>query len=130
MAKLPVSRRVPFMCRAKPLRCRVSQLRLDPLTGRWVVVSTDRASRPFAFMPRIIPVEADPDRPCPFCPGNEEATPPALEAYGPGGQWQGRVVPNLYPAFEGSAPTGVKHLGPGFTQAPGSRIPEVLGVQP
>ena len=26
----------------------MSQLRLDPLTGRWVVISTDRADRPFA----------------------------------------------------------------------------------
>jgi UDPglucose--hexose-1-phosphate uridylyltransferase len=108
----------------------MSQLRLDPLTGRWVVVSTDRATRPFAFTPRSIPVESDPTRPCPFCPGNEEATPPALEAYGPGGQWQVRVVPNLYPAFEGSAPMVVKHLGPVFTQAPGSGIHEVLVLTP
>ena len=45
----------------------MSQLRLDPLTGRWVVISTDRAERPFAFMPRAMPVEADPSRPCEQC---------------------------------------------------------------
>ena len=74
----------------------MSQLRLDPLTGRWVVISTDRAERPFAFMPRAMPVEGDPSRPCPFCTGHEDSTPPALEAYGPGGSWQVRVVPNLF----------------------------------
>src|ERR1700730_18700405 len=106
----------------------VSQLRLDPLTGRWVVISLDRAERPFAFTSRSMQVEDDPSRPCPFCPGNEESTPPALEAYGPGGRWQVRVVPNLYPAFQGSAPMVVSNLGPVFTQAPGSGIHEVIVI--
>jgi UDPglucose--hexose-1-phosphate uridylyltransferase len=108
----------------------MSQLRLDPLTGRWVVISLDRAERPFAFVPRSLPVEADPDRACPFCPGNEESTPPALEAYGPSGSWQVRVVPNLYPAFSGDSPMVVTHLGPVFTQAPGSGIHEILVFTP
>jgi UDPglucose--hexose-1-phosphate uridylyltransferase len=108
----------------------MSQLRLDPLTGRWVVVSLDRAERPFAFVNRTMAVEADPTRPCPFCPGHEESTPPALEAYGPGGRWQVRVVPNLYPAFQGSAPMVVSNLGPVFTQAPGSGIHEVIVISP
>ena len=38
--------------------------------------------------------------------GHEESTLPALETYGPGGQWLVRVVPNLYPAFDGNAPDG------------------------
>src|SRR5213080_3165461 len=108
----------------------MSQLRLDPLTGRGVVVSLDRAERPFAFVPRSLPVEADPDRACPFCPCNEESTPPALEAYAPSGTWQVRVVPNLYPAFDGDAPMIVNHLGPVFTQAPGSGIHEILVFTP
>ena len=78
----------------------VNQLRLNPLVGRWVTVSDDRSKRPFVFAPRMLPVQVD-DRSCPFCPGNEEATPPALETYGPEGQWLVRVVPNLFPAFEG-----------------------------
>jgi len=113
-----------------PLASPSSQLRLDPLTGRWVVVSQDRGERPFAFLPRSLAVESDPARPCPFCPGNEEASPPALEAYGPGGTWQVRVVPNLYPAFSGDLPMVVSHLGPVFTQAPGSGIHEVLVMTP
>ena len=59
----------------------MNQLRLDPLTGRWVVVSIDRAERPDNFAPPA-PVQADTTGPCPFCAGNEGSTPPALETYG------------------------------------------------
>jgi UDPglucose--hexose-1-phosphate uridylyltransferase len=108
----------------------MSQLRLDPLTGRWVVVSLDRGDRPSDFARRSLPVEADPSRPCPFCPGHEESTAPALETYGPGGDWLVRVVPNLFPAFAGNEPMVVDHLGPVFTQAPASGIHEVLVISP
>jgi len=108
----------------------VNQLRLDPLTGRWVVVSVDRAERPAAFAPRLAPVQADTSRPCPFCPGNEEATPPALETYGATGGWLVRVVPNRYPAFEGDQPFVVEHRGPVFTQATAGGIHEVLILSP
>lgn len=108
----------------------MNQLRLDPLSGRWVAVSTDRVQRSSLFRPR----EATPDvlegRPCPFCPGHEDATPPALETYGPSGNWLVRVVPNLYPAFEGDAPFVVEHRGPVFTEAPASGIHEVLVFSP
>src|SRR3954447_2435899 len=111
-------------------RLPMSQLRLDPLTGRWVVISMDRAERPFAFVPRSLPVEGDPNRACPFCPGNEESSPPALETYGPGGSWQVRVVPNRYPAISGDDPLTVSNLGPVFTQASASGIHEVLVLTP
>jgi UDPglucose--hexose-1-phosphate uridylyltransferase len=106
-----------------------SQLRLDPLTGRWAVVSTDRFSRPSAFAPRVLRVQAE-DRPCPFCPGNEESTPPALETYGPSGGWLVRVVANLYPAFSGDEPMIVTTKGPVFSEAPASGIHEVLVLSP
>jgi UDPglucose--hexose-1-phosphate uridylyltransferase len=108
----------------------VSQLRLNPLSGRWVAVPVDRASRPADFAPRQLAVEAEPRRPCPFCPGNEEETPPALETYGPSGTWQVRVVPNRYPAFAGEEPMAVSHLGPVFIQATASGIHEVLVLSP
>jgi UDPglucose--hexose-1-phosphate uridylyltransferase len=107
-----------------------SQLRLDPLTGRWVVVSVGRAERPAAFRPPTLAFEADQGRPCPFCPGHEEATPPALETYGPSGRWLVRVVPNLYPAFDGDEPMIVCHKGPVYLQAPASGIHEVLVFSP
>ena len=73
----------------------MNQLRLDPLTGRWVVVSVDRSQRPAAFSQASARVQADTSKPCAFCPGNEGSTPPALETYGASGSWLVRVVPNL-----------------------------------
>jgi UDPglucose--hexose-1-phosphate uridylyltransferase len=108
----------------------LNQLRLDPLSGRWVVVSTRRAYRPGAFMVRSEPVQADTSRPCPFCPGNEEDSAPALETYGPSGGWLVRVVPNRYPAFEGDEPFVVANRGPVFTQATAGGIHEVLVLSP
>jgi len=108
----------------------MSELRLNPLTGRWVTVATDRAARPGEFTPTRLPVEADPNRPCPFCPGHEESTPPALETYAAEGSWLLRVVPNRYPAFSGDEPMAVTNLGPVFRQAPASGIHEVLVLTP
>jgi UDPglucose--hexose-1-phosphate uridylyltransferase len=108
----------------------VSQLRLDPLTGRWVVIAGERASRPSAFLTRSLPVEDDPERSCPFCPGAEEFGVPALESYGPDGRWQVRVVPNRYPAFGGTDPMVVTHHGPVFTEAPASGVHEILVMTP
>lgn len=108
----------------------MSQLRLNPLAGRWVTISLDRAARPSAFTTRTLPVEADPDRPCPFCPGNEEACPPALQVYGPEDAWKLRVVPNLYPAFEGKGSLSAIHVGPVFTEAPATGSHEVVVASP
>ncbi|MGH9048045.1 MAG: galactose-1-phosphate uridylyltransferase, partial [Acidimicrobiales bacterium] len=85
---------------------------------------------PEAFIVRTAEVEAERDRPCPFCPGHEEKTPPALETYGPSGQWLVRVVPNLYPAFSGDEPFVVTNRGPVFTQATAGGIHEVLVLSP
>jgi UDPglucose--hexose-1-phosphate uridylyltransferase len=108
----------------------VSQLRLNPLNGRWVTIVSSRAERPSDFAPRATEVEGDPSRPCPFCPGNEEATPPALVTMGEDGDWQLRVVPNLYPAFEGDECLAVRNLGPVHVQAEASGIHEVLVFSP
>lgn len=108
----------------------MSQLRLDPLTGRWVAISLERSERPHAFLTRTLPVEDDPNRACPFCPGHEAATPPALETYGNDGGWLVRVVPNKYPAFSGAEPMVVTHLGPVFTQAPAGGAHEVVVFTP
>jgi UDPglucose--hexose-1-phosphate uridylyltransferase len=108
----------------------MSQLRLNPLAGRWVTISSVRAKRPFAFDDQPLAVEPQPVTPCPFCPGNEEATPPALETYGSSGGWLVRVVPNRFPAFGGREPLAATHLGPVFTQAPATGIHEVLVFTP
>lgn len=109
---------------------RVNQIRLDPLTGRWVTVATGRASRPRDLTRDTTPVESMPVDPCPFCPGHEEETMPALETYGPSDGWLLRVVPNRYPAFEGDGALQVEHLGPVFAQAPATGVHEVLVLSP
>jgi UDPglucose--hexose-1-phosphate uridylyltransferase len=98
------------------------------MTGRWVVIAGERAQRPSDFLPRRLPVEDDPLRPCPFCPGS--ALEPVIESVGSDGNWDVRVVSNLYPAFSGKDPMVVTHLGPVFTQAPASGVHEVIILAP
>ncbi len=106
----------------------MSQLRLNPLTGRWVTIVAERSERPSDFAPRSPQVEADPGRPCPFCPGNEEASLPAIETVDEAGSWRMRVIPNRYPAFDGDEPFAVHHLGPVHVEAEASGIHEVFVV--
>lgn len=108
----------------------MSQLRLDPLTGRWVAINAERRQRPNEYRPRDLDIETDPGRPCPFCPGQAESEPPTLVTMGPDGNWRVLVVPNRYPAFSGREPMVVEHLGPIFTQADASGAHEVLVVHP
>lgn len=109
---------------------RVNQLRLNPLTGRWVTVATGRASRPGEFATDHGHPAEPPGTTCPFCPGHEEELPPALETYGTNGEWLLRVVPNKYPAFSGTGEMEVEHLGPLFAKAPATGIHEVLVLTP
>jgi UDPglucose--hexose-1-phosphate uridylyltransferase len=80
------------------------ELRKDPVTGRWVIISTERRKRPSAF--RLGQVALIADGTCPFCEGHEEYTPREVLSYrrnggapnGPG--WDVRVVPNKFPALQ------------------------------
>lgn len=107
----------------------VSQLRLDPLTGRWVVITAARGERPNAFLERSQSLE-DIHGHCPFCPGNEEETPPPIATYEEDGEWTLRVIPNLYPAFTGHEAMAVSNLGPVYMQAPASGSHEVVVFSP
>ena len=82
----------------------MAELRKDPVTGRWVIISTDRSRRPSDF--RRVPVHPKSNGACPFCAGNEEKTPPEILSYRPnGGQdWHLRVVPNKFPALRVEGP--------------------------
>jgi UDPglucose--hexose-1-phosphate uridylyltransferase len=85
----------------------VPELRKDPIVGRWVIISTDRAKRPTDFVRENMKIKGGF---CPFCYGNETKTPPEIQAYRPnpnGGPalqrdtpgWTVRVVPNKFPAL-------------------------------
>lgn len=101
-------------------------MRLNPLNGRWITIVSERAQRPRDFAPREISLPVGDGRPCPFCPGHEEDTPPALEAVDEGGSWQMRVIPNLYPAFAGATGFVVHHVGPVHVTAEATGIHEVF----
>ena len=80
------------------------ELRKDPITARWVIISTERRKRPSDFrIERTIP--AGPED-CPFCAGRETLTPPEVLAYRRNGSppnspgWDLRVVPNKFPALK------------------------------
>jgi len=81
----------------------LAELRKDPIIGRWVIISTDRAKRPTDFA-RAAPLARSGSF-CPFCSGNEAKTPPEILAYRGNGQgpnspgWFVRVVPNKFPAL-------------------------------
>ncbi len=82
----------------------MSELRRDAVTGRWVIISTDRQKRPNDFRFEKASV-AGPEH-CPFCPGHEALTPPEIVSYRPNGGapntpgWDVRVVPNKFPALQ------------------------------
>ena len=84
----------------------MSELRKDPIVGRWVIIAPERISRPQNL--RAVD-EVPPGAYDPFLEGNEDATTPEIIAYrhhgtnpnGPG--WRVRVIPNRFPAL------GVNH---------------------
>lgn len=59
------------------------ELRFNPLTGQWIMVSAERKKRPWR-----------PKNFCPFCPGTEET------GYG----WEVLLLPNRFPMLSFEAP--------------------------
>jgi UDPglucose--hexose-1-phosphate uridylyltransferase len=81
----------------------MSELRKDPIVGRWVIISIERGKRPTDF---ISPSQKKRGGFCPFCPGNEHTAPPEIMAFRPSTTqpnspgWTLRVVPNKFPALQ------------------------------
>ncbi|MBF0567533.1 MAG: galactose-1-phosphate uridylyltransferase [Nitrospirae bacterium] len=82
----------------------MSELRKDPIIGRWVIISTERGKRPSDF---ISPSHKRKKTVgfCPFCKGHEFTTPNEIMAFrGPdrmgASDWTLRVVPNKFPALQ------------------------------
>ncbi|HOE97413.1 MAG TPA: galactose-1-phosphate uridylyltransferase [Candidatus Sumerlaeota bacterium] len=92
------------------------EFRKDPVTGRWVIIATERAKRPAAFPVKRQPTHSNEE--CPFCPRREHMTPPEVLAYRQPGTdhneagWWLRVVPNKFPALVSGEP--VKRSGDGM----------------
>ena len=116
------------------------EYRRDALSGRWVVIAGERASRPGGtVLPADFPTDPVDPVDCPFCEGNESLTPGEIDcvrsagpANGPG--WRVRVVPNRYPAVradagssEGDPRSGRSTL---FESTPGIGVHEVVIESP
>jgi UDPglucose--hexose-1-phosphate uridylyltransferase len=78
------------------------ELRHDPIQRQWVIIASERAHRPTDY---DVKVTQQPAEFCPFCPCNEDKTPPEILAIRDGYSapnapgWSVRVVPNKYPAL-------------------------------
>ena len=79
------------------------ELRKDPVTGRWVIIATDRSKRPSDFVRERVEIKGSSF--CPFCYHHESKTPPEILAYRPDGSarnspgWTLRVVPSKFPTL-------------------------------
>jgi UDPglucose--hexose-1-phosphate uridylyltransferase len=111
----------------------VSELRRDPITGRWVIVSTDLRKRRSSFhLQPVIPTE-DPN--CPFCEGHEAMTSGELIARRPYGSppngpgWALRVIPSLFPVLRVEG--GIERRGEGlFDSMSGVGAHEIIVESP
>jgi UDPglucose--hexose-1-phosphate uridylyltransferase len=81
------------------------ELRKDPISDRWVVVSTERGRRPTDFGGTTVGSEQAEAKFCPFCDGNEAKTPAEIIAWRKASSlpntagWDVRVIPNKFPAL-------------------------------
>ena len=93
---------MPLRIYLPPEELDLSEFRKDPITGRWVIIATDRGKRPTDFPGTAVRIRGGF---CPFCYGNENNTPPEILSYRRDGSqrdtpgWMLRVVPNKFPAL-------------------------------
>lgn len=86
----------------------MSELRKDPVVGRWVIISPERGKRPSDYATKKMEKK---EEFCPLCPGNESLTPPEIFAFREEGTgpdhpgWSIRVVPNKFPALRSEGNT-------------------------
>ena len=78
----------------------IREIRINPIVpSESVLVATARGMRPKKAeepAPRDTRVHVDT---CPFCRGNEDKTPPEISTYPDSGDWEIRIVENLYPVL-------------------------------
>ena len=98
-----ISARPPERARHLCPRTAMPEFRQDPVTGRWVIIASERAARPR----QIVAANGSANSgPCPFCAGHEAMTPPEVWAQRDSNRaadtpaWRVRVVTNKYPALE------------------------------
>ena len=92
----------------------MTELRKDPITGRWVIVDVDQNGN----LPEQSPVDMDSDREsCPFCEGHEHCTSAEIFAYRKEGTspntpgWYVRCIPNIHPVLIAGQDLGRRGIG-------------------
>lgn len=115
----------------------MSVLRYDVTTADWVVFAPSRALRPHTKTAAPAAREAPPPSAagCPFCPGNEALTPPAIytlrdAAQRADGAWRVRVVPNKFPALRIEESNNRREEGVSFRSMGGCGAHEVIIESP
>ncbi|MEW6482988.1 MAG: galactose-1-phosphate uridylyltransferase [bacterium] len=107
------------------------ELRQNIATKEWVVIATERAKRPEDFVkkqekkPALEFVQT-----CPFCPGNEDKTPPELFSIKDDKGWKLRVVPNKFSALLPDIPWKKPYLSGLVRSLPGFGYHEVIVETP
>ncbi|OGP66346.1 MAG: galactose-1-phosphate uridylyltransferase [Deltaproteobacteria bacterium RBG_13_53_10] len=88
----------------------MAELRREPITRMWVVITTENRKGPSDYLPFKPPYQPQEGGVCPFCPGNERMTPKETFLLSrDGGGWSVRVIPNKFPFF---------HIEGGFDRRP------------
>jgi UDPglucose--hexose-1-phosphate uridylyltransferase len=88
----------------------MTELRKDIISGRWVIIASERSKRPDDFRPAQSPEKEAVPMFCPFCEGNESKTPPEVASVRKHGTrpnhpgWRVRTVPNKFPALNRGLP--------------------------
>ncbi len=92
----------------------MSELRKDPITGEWVIISPERNKRVFDFVSKAKEKDAIE---CCLCEGHESETPPEVFSLRKKGTkpntpgWWIRVVPNKYPALQTKGKPSIEKRG-------------------
>jgi UDPglucose--hexose-1-phosphate uridylyltransferase len=110
----------------------MSEIRQDPTTKEWVIIARERAKRPNDFIHRQSKPELPSFSPsCPFCPGNEEMTPPETFALrSKDKKWRVRVFPNHFPALTPEGSTFRREEAGFFLNMDGKGVHEVIVETP
>lgn len=115
----------------------MSEIRRDPMTKEWVILSRERSRRPHDFKRReVVPAVPPRQETCPFCPGNEGKTPEETFAFRDGpaqaapSRWRVRVIPNKFPALAPRGTTRRKEEGIFFLSMDGVGFHEIVVETP
>jgi len=108
-------------------RGKMPELRKDPIIGRWIIISTERAKRPHDFKSTHT---SPPEKECPFCRGKENMTPQEVYSIkNEKGEWVVRIIPSKNPFLEVNTELWKKGKGP-YDLMGGGGIHEVVVETP